>query len=335
VDVRLFSKLPRSMRPSLGLIASALFALSAGLVAVAAIAQTPPGPTPPASTQTASPIAASMPATYVGSETCARCHAAKTHSFDATLMGQVFLHKPRTPRESQGCETCHGPGSAHAARPRKDDGAAASIIAFRADSPRPVSARNAVCLSCHETGERTHWRGSQHEARNVACTDCHTIMEKVSQTAQLKQPTENQVCTTCHNDRRAQLWRTSHMPLREGGMQCSSCHQPHGTANQTLLRQATVNDTCYTCHADKRGPFLFEHAPVRENCATCHDPHGATNEALLKVARPRLCQECHSESTHPAMPQTPTSLYAFNRSCQNCHVQVHGSNDPSGARLHR
>jgi len=32
-------------------------------------------------------------------------------------------------------------------------------------------------------------------------------------------------------------------------MTCSSCHNPHGTPNQTLLNEPTVNDTCYNCHA--------------------------------------------------------------------------------------
>ena len=102
-----------------------------------------------------------------------------------------------------------------------------------------------------------------------------------------------------------------------------------------MLRTATPNETCFTCHAEKRGPFLFEHPPVRENCMTCHDPHGSTNRSLLTTSAPRLCQECHSEATHPSMPHDPLALYAFNRGCTNCHSQVHGSNSPSGARFHR
>ena len=66
--------------------------------------------------------------------------------------------------------------------------------------------------------------------------------------------------------------------------------EPAGNARRvsTLLKEASVNDTCYKCHAEKRGPFLYEHAPVRENCLNCHDPHGSANEKLLLVSRPRL-----------------------------------------------
>ena len=83
------------------------------------------------------------------------------------------------------------------------------------------------------------------------------------------------------------------MPLREGKMVCSDCHNPHGSTTEALLKTDLINDTCYKCHAEKRGPFLFEHLPVRENCASCHDPHGSVNEFMLKMSRPRLCAECH------------------------------------------
>ncbi len=290
----------------------------------------------PTETAATEPTAPQGPATYVGAEACQSCHTYQTETFTATTMGRIFLHEPRNAQERLGCETCHGPGSAHAANPQRDDGGENSIIAFRSGTPRPVSERNAVCLSCHESGLRTHWRGSQHETRGLACTDCHRVMEKISPRNQFAQPTELEVCTTCHLDRRAQLYRTSHMPVREGAMQCSSCHNPHGTPNLNLLRELTPNETCYGCHAEKRGPFLYEHAPVRENCLNCHEPHGSMHESLLRVSRPRLCQQCHTESQHPAIPQNPNVRFAFNRGCANCHGgMIHGSNHPSGFRIHR
>ena len=84
------------------------------------------------------------------------------------------------------------------------------------------------------------------------------------------------------------------MPIREGKVACTDCHNPHGSVTESLLKKDSVNEVCYTCHAERRGPFLFEHAPVRENCLNCHDPHGSINEYSLKVSRPRLCFECHS-----------------------------------------
>jgi DmsE family decaheme c-type cytochrome len=161
-------------------------------------------------------------------------------------------------------------------------------------------------------------------------------MDKASPRNQLLKPTELETCFQCHKDRKAQAWRSSHMPVREGKLTCTSCHNPHGSANPKLLKEATVNETCYTCHAEKRGPFLFEHEPVRDNCLSCHEPHGSIHERLLTVARPRLCQQCHSEEDHPSEPHGPKELFAFRGGCANCHGgSIHGSNSPSGAQLHR
>jgi DmsE family decaheme c-type cytochrome len=94
-----------------------------------------------------------------------------------------------------------------------------------------------------------------------------------------------------------------------------------------------VNDNCYKCHAEKRGPFLFEHAPVRENCLACHDAHGSNNEYMLKVSRPRLCAECHGFGH--GVTSGPLAVQTIGRSCQNCHTEIHGTNSPAGPLLHR
>ena len=272
--------------------------------------------------------AAPIDASYVGSKVCAGCHTGHIEAFTQTLMGKLF---------QQGklqCETCHGPGSAHV----KAGGGrgVGGIISFRAEDPaRSAKENNAICLGCHERGDRTYWSGSVHEARDLACTNCHTIMRRVSMRFSLKTAFEPDTCFQCHKDRRAQLFRSSHMPLREGKMACSDCHNPHGSQTEALLKTDSVNDTCYRCHAEKRGPFLFEHLPVRENCVNCHDPHGSVNEYMLKVSRPRLCGECHTFDHGPQIANGPGVVQAFGRACQKCHTQVHGSNSPSGALLLR
>ncbi len=274
------------------------------------------------------------PATYVGSQACVKCHSNQFGSFAATLHGDIFLKKPRSALEKEGCEGCHGPASRHVLSKETDNGAVGDIVSFRNNSPRPTEERNAVCLSCHERGDRTYWDGSTHETRGLACTNCHQIMEKVSVKFQLLKSTEAETCFQCHKDRRAQFARENHMPLGNGTMTCSSCHNPHGSATDKLLREASVNDTCYKCHADKRGPFLWEHEPVRDSCLNCHDPHGSVNEYMLKIQRPRLCQSCHMGPGH-GNPGNPMTVQSVNRSCQNCHTKVHGSNSPAGMLFQR
>ena len=212
-----------------------------------------------------------------------------------------------------------------------DGSSPGGIVSFRKNDPsRRVEQNNAICLTCHERGERTYWNGSTHEVRGVACTECHTVMRPVSRKFALKTEIEMETCFQCHKDRRAQIFRSSHMPLREGKMTCSNCHNPHGSATEAMLKENSINDTCYKCHAEKRGPFLFEHAPVRENCLSCHDPHGSSTEYMLKVSRPRLCAECHGMG-HGSLANGPKTVETFGRACQNCHTNIHGSNSPSGA----
>lgn len=290
------------------------------------------GNSPPARTKVPAPVpkssAPAPEATFVGTKTCLTCHATQAATFGDTLMGRIGRNQPG----KFDCENCHGPGSAHA----KAGGGrgVGGIISFRSDDlSRTPAENNAICLGCHEKSERTYWSGSTHEQRNVPCTACHTVMRKVSPKFNLKTAWEPDTCFQCHKDRRAQMYRSSHMPLRQGKIVCSDCHNPHGSFTEALLRENSINDTCYKCHAEKRGPFLFEHLPVRENCDNCHNPHGSVNEYMLKVSRPRLCGECHTVGH--GLTSGINVVQTFSRSCQNCHTEVHGTNDPSGALLHR
>ena len=268
-------------------------------------------------------------ATFVGSKVCLGCHASLAAAFEQTLMGRIG----KVQQGKMECENCHGAGSAHA----KAGGGrgVGGIISFRDDDrSRSVEANNSICLSCHENGHRTYWNGSTHETRGLACTNCHQVMKRTSVRHQMKKETEADTCFQCHKDRQAQMMRSSHMPMREGKMTCSDCHNPHGSFTEALLKFNSINDTCYKCHADKRGPFLWEHFPVRENCANCHDPHGSNNEFMLKMMRPRLCGQCHTAG-HSVALTSPGGVQGYNRSCQNCHSKIHGSNAPGGMLFQR
>jgi DmsE family decaheme c-type cytochrome len=182
----------------------------------------------------------------------------------------------------------------------------------------------------------------------------------------LKKQSITETCQTCHQQQRAEFKKKSHMPVPEGKMTCEDCHNPHGSSSKRLLKADSINELCYTCHAEKRGPFIWEHAPVRENCMNCHVPHGSNNDKLLVQTRPFLCSNCHSNTGnmgHQVWGDNtlgsitngdPTALGQNNagaltnvgatvagskrmsgRSCQNCHSQIHGSNHPGGARFQR
>ena len=141
------------------------------------------------------------------------------------------------------------------------------------------------------------------------------------------------LCSTCHKNVANKTYRFNHMPVREGAMNCGSCHNVHGSTNVKLLRAGTtVDESCTSCHADKRGPYLWEHAPVSEACTTCHDPHGSNNDRMLVSKQPFLCQRCHVTSRHPPTVYDGLSAEQLAERQQDFRTIVHGV-PPARARL--
>lgn len=279
-------------------------------------------------------------AKFLGEAICLGCHSVEAEHWATTVHGRALNHEGRGSGPARSCEACHGPGSAHLTDPNDSS----AIVSFTRESGTSVEQMNEMCLSCHRSGPLLHWQGSTHEWQDLACSDCHNPMAQTSARGLLRESRVSDTCFGCHPQQRAEFRKRSHMPLLEGKMSCVDCHAPHGSATDPLLRGDSVNQVCYTCHAEKRGPFIWEHAPVREDCLNCHHPHGSNHESLLVTARPFLCQQCHSQLDdlsigHPTALATRGQLGVderlSNRSCTNCHSQIHGSNHPSGARFHR
>ena len=265
-----------------------------------------------------------------GEQSCLRCHN--------EAPANLILNTPhavkgdvRTPFAQHQCETCHGASPEHI-----DVTSNPTTVAYKGKNIAPVAIRNQMCLSCHESGLRMNWQGSQHQRNDVACNSCHTI--HADKDPVRVRTSQAEKCFTCHPEQRAQANRPSHHPIIEGKVICADCHNPHGSTQEKMLAKNRVNDTCYKCHPDKRGPFLSEHAPVREDCTLCHTPHGSTQVRLLKERPPYLCQQCHDTSHHSGSPYggetyiggRAPQVQASGRGCLNCHSQVHGSNSPSG-----
>jgi DmsE family decaheme c-type cytochrome len=278
---------------------------------------------------------------FVGSDTCKTCHP------------NVWLNFPRNPHfksiaagnvapEKVGCEGCHGPGQAHVTA----HGGKATIKAFSTMTPRQVIDR---CLTCHSQDvSRANIRRSVHTLADVACTSCHSIHKSPAPKFLLAKRQQRDVCYGCHAPVRAQFSSPFKHRVNEGFMQCTDCHNPHGTpapnwrmgARPRMVNQALeTEEACLKCHTDKRGPFVYEHGAVRvDGCETCHSPHGSTNAKLLR--RPvvfTLCLECHNgrgnfgRQADGITRQSSSHNMADPRyqNCTTCHVRIHGSNaDP-------
>jgi len=270
----------------------------------------------------------------VGAALCVTCHDEEDLP-DMSRSAHGFSADKRAP----DCISCHGPSPTHAKKPAGVAERPHPDRMFTKNSTTPANERSAACLTCHnKDAKRALWAGSQHDAADIACNSCHKIHANSDKV--LSKATQTDVCYTCHKEQRTQMNRPSHHPVPEGKMSCSDCHNPHGSAGPKLVKRDSINDTCYTCHAEKRGPFVHPHEPVDEDCSNCHNAHGTTVAAMLKARPPLLCQQCHTphaqtgngpifgQSTGDTRAQNSVTIWQ-GRSCQNCHTQVHGSNNPS------
>jgi DmsE family decaheme c-type cytochrome len=268
----------------------------------------------------------------LGRFTWGECHEDQVEGLKRTQHGKAAFGELST----HGCETCHGPARDHVEHPRD--------VKYQPSlSKKTPAEQTETCRACHTGGKQAFWEGSAHQHRGVSCMDCHTVHSVKSESAQLKTESETETCFGCHKEVRAEMRKTSHHPVREGKMSCTDCHNPHGTTTAKNIIAASINEQCYACHTEKRGPFLWEHAPVREDCTTCHTPHGSNHAKLQRAAVPYLCQQCHSNTRHPGTLYDALTLPGAarasnridNRGCVNCHAAIHGSNHPSGPYLGR
>ena len=264
-------------------------------------------------------------------ENCRACHEDVLNSFNRTYHAS----------QEEGCFSCHkGPAAEEHLRGQSEgeDIPGPAITGLETDEA------NAVCQTCHESASHPGWEGSAHERRGLKCIDCHSVHSFESERKQLKTQVASETCYTCHKDMRALAMRTSHHPVRERLMGCESCHNPHDGSTPKMIRADFTNELCLQCHTEKRGPFLWEHAPVRENCLTCHNPHGSNHDKLLVAKLPYLCQRCHLNTRHPGSfydgnnagnTTESASNRAIEHACKNCHQAIHGSNAPSAPYLGR
>src|SRR3569832_1155469 len=81
-------------------------------------------------------------AQYVGSDNCKTCHEDQFKNVQGTAHYKAFAPKGRG-QEWHGCESCHGPGSAHV----DGGGDKSKIFRFSDQKPEKITER---CMACHE-----------------------------------------------------------------------------------------------------------------------------------------------------------------------------------------
>jgi DmsE family decaheme c-type cytochrome len=255
------------------------------------------------------------PSQFVGSETCKGCHEDQFKQIDMTPHYKTNTMKIRG-EAAHGCESCHGSGAEHVA----GGGDKTKIFIFKGVKPEEVTKR---CMACHESNfDQSQFKRSTHNENGITCTSCHSVHHSKLEHLLVKKQTP--LCFSCHAEQKGDFQKPFHHRVEEGLIQCSDCHNAHGTLAVRQLRSTPDQDAvCFKCHSDKRGPFVFEHEPVKvEGCTSCHFPHGSSNPRMLTTARTNsLCLQCHAATA--AIGHTQNTRL---QQCIACHSNIHGSN---------
>ena len=223
----------------------------------------------------------------------------------------------KTPTEwNVGCERCHGPGSAHIAKPVRET----IVNPGRLDYVHA----NDTCIQCHSQGRPLKnpiegkyydWPVGFHMGLDLS--DFWTLEDH-----KLGDTTFTHFADGAAHKNRMQGndFVTSLMYAR--GVTCFNCHDPHGSENDAMLRKPG-SGVCLTCHGPntQNGPHaatIEEHthhpagSPGSE-CVACHMPKIAQTIADVNVSShtfhfvypdltdrlkiPNACNECHKDKS--------------------------------------
>ncbi|MGO9339572.1 MAG: DmsE family decaheme c-type cytochrome [Terracidiphilus sp.] len=255
---------------------------------------------------------------FTDPDVCATCHKEVVKSF-----ANDPHNKPVLVDGGKGvtCESCHGPGTAHA-----KDGDTTLIFDPATAAAKQVDEK---CLACHD--RHGHFERSAHGEGNVSCAGCHVIHAPGAPKPLLKMD-QPRLCFQCHSDVKPQFSMPFHHKVEEGLIECTDCHDVHGALGENTLPSSKWQfKMCTKCHTSTAGPFVYEHAAVTaEGCSACHLPHGGPNpKMLIQADINKTCLLCHfpppnAGAGQPAVPEHIQS--AQSQSCISCHSSIHGSN---------
>src|SRR6202789_4475341 len=115
------------------------------------------------------PAAPTLPPGYVGSETCAGCHADLAKAFANSQHHPVDGDAKRG-WQGRACESCHGPGQKHAE--------SANPALIRNPANLAAAAGGRICRTVH-LNQPTQIGGleSSHAHSQISCTACHKVHE--------------------------------------------------------------------------------------------------------------------------------------------------------------
>jgi predicted CXXCH cytochrome family protein len=173
------------------------------------------------------------------------------------------------------------------------------------------------CATCHSEAQVTWEDGAHGKAQVVTCETCHGPASEEHPKKPMSINRSPDLCVGCHSDSRfgVEDWKTSkHNQL---GMDCATCHDPHGAtlkkAEGIASAQLTTDDIsqlCINCHKEHSMTFSYtSHNQKGVTCVDCHVKHfgdPAANSVPDHSFNASLasCNTCHGEQMHSSAEAT-------------------------------
>ena len=171
------------------------------------------------------------------------------------------------------------------------------------------------CTSCHAAvpsllpnGVAAPYKGNftaqghgKYPASNQ-CTSCHDpnsghISGSLGTYKRLTLPNDNNLCASCHNDKKvvgaAFLNMSTHFLVKGGSqaMACLTCHDPHGTTNLSMIR-TTINGVAVSYTDSVTG--LVNPSTNQGLCQVCHTQTAHYRAGVAESGHPTSgCLDCH------------------------------------------
>ncbi len=208
------------------------------------------------------------------------------------------------------CESCHGPAARHVALMRTGPARTADI-GLTALATQGKEQSLTTCMSCHALKDRlaSRWQPGAPLAEFYAV--------RLSQLGDAP--------FTADGRTRSFAYQEGHYAsdcYRNGGMTCTSCHDPHSQHYRTAYGEPIPGRTddrqCTSCHASKavNPPAHTNHsaASAGSRCTSCHMPYQQQHELGRAI---RYARSDHSIAI--PRPALDSSL-GIASACATCHA---------------
>ncbi len=237
---------------------------------------------------------------------CQSCHGSNiTVAYDAAQQ----RWKSQVATFAVNCESCHGPAAKHVRLMQQ--GSTGADIGLEALATLDKDRSVGTCMGCHALKTRI----ASGYVPGAQLTQFYSVA--LSQLGDTPFTPDGRTRTFAYQE-----GHYASDCYRNGGMTCTSCHDPHTQGYRTVDGEpipGRVDDRqCTSCHASKRDNVQqhTKHAPGSRgsNCVSCHMPYEQQHELGRAIA--------YGRSDHTIAIPRPSldSSLGLVGSCKSCHA---------------